>query len=300
MRAFFRCLFGVLFLRIRPKWTTELDGYHAGLRLAFEHQGRQHFIWVRRFHRTKGAFKRQLRNDREKVEACRRRGVLLIVVPSLYDMLPEADLRAFIRAACERAGRGDLLPADFETREIDLSSAYCPDYAQDYAWLCAQAEEVGARIEEAGWMGDEYPYHFACTTPGCGRRWRRTATSFRHQRVTVGGRAGCANCSAKLGAVTQRKNLHDVLERARAKEITVLSSPEEIYAYPHARCTLRCERCREAGRTEEEATWKVTRAVLTKGIFGCATCAGKGRLTEQDLLARAQSQTGMWWRCPAR
>lgn len=287
VRAYCQQLFGAAFPRVRPGWVTELDGYCETLGLAYEHHGAQHYRYVPHWHRTPEGYADQQRRDHEKEEVCRRLGVVLIVVPDLFIRTREEDLRGLIKAACVAQGRAELLPADFDTRAVDLRAAYSPDPDQRLEELRAEAQAAGSRVEEGGWLGDGYRYHFACLTPGCGRTWRSTATRFLHKRQRQGEPAGCASCSAKRGAAAQRKDFAAIVAAARAKGITVLTTPEDLYARPDARAELQCERCASAG---QPFTWSVPRAVITKGIYGCHRCARKVQLTGEDIFARVQAR----------
>lgn len=88
----------------RPWWLTnpktgrrlELDGYNENLRMAFEYNGKQHYVFPNSYHKTEEEFKRQVERDRFKEEQCRKRGVNLLVIPydleedSLYDFIKQS------------------------------------------------------------------------------------------------------------------------------------------------------------------------------------------------------------------
>ncbi len=286
-RAYCQQLLGGAFPRIRPGFVTEYDGYCATLRVAMEHHGRQHYCFIPHWHRTLDAFHNQQRLDRAKEDTSRLLGILLIVFPDLFRRTREEDLRGLIKAACLEGGRADLIAADYDTRPVDLRAVYSPDPDERLAELHAEAHAAGARVEETVWLGDGYPYHFVCTTLGCGRRWRNTATAFLFKRRRLDQPAGCASCSARRGAEDQRADFAAIVAAAGAKGIKVLTSPTDLYARPDARAELRCEPCHRAGRL---ATWSVDRGVLTKGIYGCHRCARKAKLTGEDVLARVKAR----------
>ena len=75
----------------------QLDGYNSELGLAFEYQGKQHYVSGSWFHKTKKAHDDQTRRDREKAILCKKHGVTLIVVPyterrRIEEFLQELDL----------------------------------------------------------------------------------------------------------------------------------------------------------------------------------------------------------------
>lgn len=286
-RAYCQQLLGGAFPRVRPGFVTEYDGYCAPLRVAMEHHGRQHYCFIPHWHRTLDGFHHQQRLDAEKADTSRLLGILLIIVPDLFRRTREEDLRPLIKAACLAAGRADLIAADFDYCPVDLRAVYSPDPDERLAELHAEAHAAGARVEETGWLGDGYRYHFSCTTSGCGRTWRQSVTSFLHKRRKLAQPAGCASCSARRGAAAQRKDYALIVAAARAKGITVLTSAATLYARPDARAELHCERCHRAGHP---ATWSVTRGVLTKGIYGCHRCAKKVKLTGENVLARVRAR----------
>jgi hypothetical protein len=59
----------------------ELDGYCKELNLAFEFQGRQHYMFVKHFHKTEQDFKKQKEKDFNKKELCKSLGIKLIQIP---------------------------------------------------------------------------------------------------------------------------------------------------------------------------------------------------------------------------
>lgn len=61
-------------------WRFELDGYNEELNLGFEFQGRQHFEFVRRFHRTELGFEKQKYRDIFKKKRIKDIGIKLIEI----------------------------------------------------------------------------------------------------------------------------------------------------------------------------------------------------------------------------
>jgi hypothetical protein len=92
-RTLFEELTGRSFPPLAPAFLQGLryDGFCADLRIAFEHNGIQHYEETPFFHRTNEAFDRQIGNDRLKDERSTANWVALVIVPYwIYD------LRAFI------------------------------------------------------------------------------------------------------------------------------------------------------------------------------------------------------------
>ena len=72
----------------------QLDGYNADLKIGIEAQGKQHYVFPNRYHKTFDEFIKQVRRDEYKVDACDSHGVYLITVP--YNVKPE-HIEAYIR-----------------------------------------------------------------------------------------------------------------------------------------------------------------------------------------------------------
>lgn len=84
-------LFNVPFKKVRPYWlrnevsggdnNLELDCFNEDLRLAVEYNGRQHYEFIKFFHKNKEAFLNQKYRDDMKRRLCKERGICLIEVP---------------------------------------------------------------------------------------------------------------------------------------------------------------------------------------------------------------------------
>jgi hypothetical protein len=128
-RAFFEQLFGGGFPSTWPEWlksesgrTLQLDGFNERLQLAFEHQGRQHYSKTKVFSTTDEALRKRISDDETKRRICVTRGVMVIEVPEIPQLLPIGQVRNFIGAECRR--RGIILPATFFQVHVDLQRAY--------------------------------------------------------------------------------------------------------------------------------------------------------------------------------
>ncbi len=56
----------------------ELDAYFSKLKLAFEYMGKQHYEWIKFFHKTEEEFKVQQYRDKCKKKLCKMLGITLI------------------------------------------------------------------------------------------------------------------------------------------------------------------------------------------------------------------------------
>lgn len=93
-------IFNVHFNKVRPKWLKnklgfplELDGYNEKLKLAFEHQGMQHYG-----EKTNSKYytTNLIENDQEKLQICKTNGVTVIYIPELFKYTKLHNLVSFI------------------------------------------------------------------------------------------------------------------------------------------------------------------------------------------------------------
>lgn len=59
----------------------ELDGYNPKRNLAFEHNGKQHYVFPNSFHKTEEEFLAQKARDKHKKLMCEKLGIDLIIIP---------------------------------------------------------------------------------------------------------------------------------------------------------------------------------------------------------------------------
>lgn len=71
----------------------ELDGYNEELEIAFEFNGKQHYEFPNKFHKTKEEFEEQIKRDKWKFKQCELRGVYLINIP--YN-IPYDEIKDFV------------------------------------------------------------------------------------------------------------------------------------------------------------------------------------------------------------
>ncbi|MEZ5902929.1 MAG: hypothetical protein R3D88_06440 [Alphaproteobacteria bacterium] len=93
-RTILEQMLGIDLPKKRPKWLykitgkrLELDGYNAEYRIAFEYNGIQHYEFTRAFHRKNKCLEEQVSRDILKKKACKKHGIILIVVPFFEENL---------------------------------------------------------------------------------------------------------------------------------------------------------------------------------------------------------------------
>lgn len=108
-RTLIQSITGKFFVSVRPTFLTnpksgrclELDGYNEELKLAFEYNGIQHYVWPNKFHKKKAEFVAQVARDKFKEARCKELGITLLIIP--YTVKRE-DLEFWIRDRLSRLG----------------------------------------------------------------------------------------------------------------------------------------------------------------------------------------------------
>ena len=96
----------------------ELDGYNGELKLAFEHQGRQHYDL-----KTNSLFSKDNVeiNDKEKAEICKQKGIHIIYIPEVFTDTKLNNLVSFILQELNRLNISYPTDSDkiiLESREV--------------------------------------------------------------------------------------------------------------------------------------------------------------------------------------
>ncbi|WP_423798172.1 zinc-ribbon domain-containing protein [Neobacillus sp. SAB-20_R2A] len=80
-------LTGKSFPKIRSIFNNafELDGYNDELKIGFEYHGRQHYQFIKRWHKTVEDLNKRINDDELKIELCKVNGIRLIVIPYSLD-----------------------------------------------------------------------------------------------------------------------------------------------------------------------------------------------------------------------
>lgn len=201
-RICFEKIFGAPFPRIRPEWLRvkggrklELDGFNSGLRLAFEHQGRQHENRVDFFHRTSSSFKKRRFYDLYKKKICQKKGIRLIHVPELTHSFRLEGLKDFIIKRCRSLKV--RIPRGAEAKRINYAPAFVisPDF--HLKRLKEAAIKKGGVCVATKWLGWNAFYTFKCK---CGYSWKAPANRI------LSSPSWCIRCGHKrtLAAVKNR------------------------------------------------------------------------------------------------
>jgi hypothetical protein len=88
-----------------------LDGYNDDQKIAFEHNGIQHYEQIEAWQNLED-FKRRQEDDKLKVEKCEENNIKLIIIPTLFITIPLEDLKKVIKEELIRL-KIDI-PQDFD------------------------------------------------------------------------------------------------------------------------------------------------------------------------------------------
>ena len=254
VRAYFEQIFSKPFPKAKPLWlrnTTgrllELDGYCEELRIAFEHQGAQHYRAVGKFRGVDVAGIR--RRDRIKRQRCQSAGVALIQIPELIRFTAVDELRTVILRACRKAGV--TLPADARTRCVDVGPIYATSRDDEaLEQLHAIAAARGGRCLASGYKGSETRLTFVCNQ---GHEWNARPSDIRQG-------TWCKRCATKSVNDATRLTIELMRDIARERGGECLSE-----TYTDARTKLRW-RCGQCGHE-----WDSPASAIRKGGW-CPPC----------------------------
>ena len=208
-REFFERLFCESFPTQRPSWLRnsrgnrmELDGYCERLRLAFEHQGEQHYSARTRFVKSSEALQSRMADDKRKSELCEENGVTLICVPEIGGRLPLNDVGGFIIKECRRLGVDIPCPNGAPLDEV-LDAAFKTNQdALELELLRRIAKNQGGKCLSDRYQGTWGNLEWECSE---GHRWHATPNNIKQG-------TWCSICSGNL-----QKSLADMHRLAEAR-----------------------------------------------------------------------------------
>lgn len=134
-RIYFETIFRKPFPRVRPEWIRnkngkrlELDGFCEELKIAFEHNGFQHYKQISYYKYDIEGFNTIKTHDQIKIKLCKENNVKLIIIPELINILKIDLLKNFIKTECIRLNIE--LPKNYDDINIDIRQAYCGKVAE--------------------------------------------------------------------------------------------------------------------------------------------------------------------------
>lgn len=155
-RVIFEKLFKKRFTKVRPSWlinnngfSMELDGYNEELKLAFEHQGVQHYQITPLFMVNRVALRRRIQDDRRKHILCKQKGIVLIAIPEIGTKLPVDQAATYIAQECIKSGR--MPKIDVDSISIDPYSLYRPANDSGLKEARTLARKQGGKLLSTGY-----------------------------------------------------------------------------------------------------------------------------------------------------
>lgn len=215
-RIYFEQIFGVNFINSKPDWLEglELDGYNEKLKIAFEHQGRQHYQYVSLFHQSgkkQNTLKKQVERDRKKRKLCQNNNVKLIEIPDVFDILTLKKLPIFLeREFKKRKIIPRTMPQDVN---FDLSSiTWRNTDFEKFKRICKSK-----KIDVLGnfWPGWAQKIKVKCSI--CGYVWNVQAYSIKGHARWKG--SGCIKC---VNRINGEKRLMSVELKEKIKKLLIL------------------------------------------------------------------------------
>lgn len=288
-RAYFEQIFRERFDPAWPEWlrneegnALELDGYSEKLKLAFEHQGIQHYKNDAYYSKN---FKKRQRDDKQKLTLCRRHGIKIIRVPELNTFLKVDELLVFLINEFDK--KKIVYPRNISEIDFDLSDAYSYSVLNEMERF---ATNNGGRLISRRYLGREKLYNWEC---GNGHRFKVQYASLLYNK-----RKGswCPEC--RRSNSPRRLSLEDIKKRVEELGGKLLS---KRYINSNHKLEFMCEKGH---------TWKALPLGVLKGRTWCSTCAGNKKLDINVMHEMAKERDGeflsteyrnartrYWWKC---
>ena len=232
-RVFFEDLFGVEFpssfpvwLRLSKKVKLELDGYNDTLKLAFEHQGEQHFNIKTQFIKSPEKLNERIKYDLIKKELCEKNGVILIEVPEVNNKIKVEDLKKYIKMECLK--KDVFIPDNFDDIVVDYNKVYrTPEWRLKLLKQKEIAESKGGKCLSDFYKSNNVKLRYCCQH---GHEWEATPGKILMDRW-------CPNCAVIERANNRRYTIELMKKIALDRFGKCLS---EIYINPRSKLKWQC------------------------------------------------------------
>ncbi len=268
VREIFEKVTGREFHLAYPKWLKngdgnqlQLDGYNESLRIAFEHQGKQHFQALDVMGGRKGLLSR-LRNDRIKKQLCKRKMVSLLIIKSVPQIVSVDEAKKIILDFCQRHRVSKVHKV--EDIKINFNSIYGSDGEKILSAIENEVRKMGGRIIDRKYHGWNGNISFKCRS---GHTW-----STRPKHILNG--SWCPVCAGKVPLGIQL-----MLEIANQRGGACLST-----GYKNAHTSLKWQ----CGKGH---MWYAPAMTIRRGAW-CAKCAGVAKLSIEDMKVLAKRNGG--------
>ena len=268
-RAYFEQIFKSKFPKTYPKWLVnnrgnrmELDGYCKDLKIAFEHQGEQHYTQLK--HRAK-RLSIQLEDDRVKVELCKKNGIRLFIIPEIFGRTQLEDLHQLIFDECIRLKV--RRPKGMLDKNINLKYAWSSnDKIEKLKKAKKFAKSKGGKCLSKIYLMNKVNLKWEC---GKGHLWESSYIG------VVGSRGSwCPECAG-----IKKLTIEEMHKMAKERGGKCLSKK-----YVNSITKLRWE-CAKGHQ------WKTSPTNIRGGPW-CPECGGNKKLTIEEMHKIAKSRGG--------
>lgn len=165
-RVYFEKIFGFPFPKAKPIWLInkdghrmEYDGFCKELKIAFEYNGPQHYMEIKKFTPSRDALEKRRRDDAVKKQLSQNHGVKLIVINYLdnLDVLPEIIKKKSVKLGIDVSMFNFDVVIDrdslhspkklIDAKQIALSrggeclSQYCSSAKEKLMWQCKEGHK---------------------------------------------------------------------------------------------------------------------------------------------------------------
>jgi len=269
-RAYFEQIFENQFPKSYPEWLNglELDGYCERLRLAFEHQGEDHYSTKGRHVRTKKKLLELQKRDKRKSRLCKKHNVRLIAIPELSTRTKLEDLNSFIYKKCKQLKV--RRPSGMLHKEINLKNAWISNHNKKMLEEVRQiAKSRGGQCLSKKYINSKDKLRFKCAE---GHLWSASANSIKRNNW-------CKKCSDKRIGLESRSTIQEMKKIAKSRGGKCLSKE-----YVDAHTILRWE-CAKGH------CWEAKPNTIKNGHW-CLECAGCKKNTIEEMQEIAKSRGG--------
>ena len=229
-REYFETVFGKPFKKSRPEWLIndktgsklELDGFNEELKIAFEHQGIQHYTEKFANHNMPDIKYR----DYIKQKLCKKMGIKLIIIPDIFSI---TGIDGFAKCIREQLPNTELPDIEniinlkdlkykiFNNNNKNIHKEHKPKKEPkiniNYVKNVASANNVKCLSNE--YINNSVHMDFKCNS--CGNEWKSTYNNFQY-------RLGCPICLRAKAAEKRKKGIEVYQQAAISKGGKCLST----------------------------------------------------------------------------
>lgn len=264
VRTYFQQIFKKNFPNTKPLWLRssngtllELDGYCDELKLAFEHQGKQHYE-LNFYTKSQKALDKRIQYDKEKKKLCKENNVILIEIPEIFSDLKLDKLKEYILKQCHV--NNVKLPKNISDINIDIKDAYSVKHKILLQKLAAKNN--GVSLTDI-YLGARVPVEWKCKN---NHTWFASPSSIKRG-------SWCPYCAGMF------VNIDDLKKFAISKGGICLS---ESYINNRTKYKWQCRKGH---------TWQADYGNVKSGTW-CPQCAGNTPSAIEEMIELAKIKNG--------